>query len=533
MPSFINLLAAALPLTAVLAQAGPLARDSKATVTTTSTTSGAATSSSSSQTTFSTTSVDQEAFVNKGLVGFGRISGDAYDSWGESLGGLGSAISVESFNKVGNNHDSYSGLIRLQPDRGHNQGGAATSDYRARSQLFSFSFAPLAANASATGNAANLKLKYESSTLYRIGANFTTGLNPDGVRKRNGKEPLPIATYDNHVTFDTEGLVDLGDILIASDEYGPYIYAIEKSSGSVIGVLTPPDAIIPMINGSPNFTANSDPDTGRVANQGFEGLTVSTSKGVIYALLQSGTVQDGGSSDTDGPYTRLLGWSYAGQSLAQIAANGFEPKLVEEYVVKLPTSSKGKPRGASELKVVGDGIFAVLARDGKGFGNDPPTDTSSYKEVGLLSTAGATNIAGTKYDSPSNPVSPGGTLAAGITAAQVQDWLSLIDKAQLAKFGIHNDGKLDQNLIAAKLESLALASVGDAAYPDDYFLFVVSDNDFITLNGRQAGQTNVASGAYVIQDYQDPYAVQYGLTQDTQAYVYRVTLPGYKEQTPN
>ncbi|PWN23939.1 hypothetical protein BCV69DRAFT_279842 [Microstroma glucosiphilum] len=524
-------LLAALPLAAVLAQGGVLPRASKAT--TTSTASGAATSSSSGQTTFSTTSVGQEAFVNKGLVGFGRISGDAYDSYGESLGGLGSAISVESFRKAGKNQNTYSGTIRMQPDRGHNQGGAATSDYRARSQVFSFTFSPLADNAAATGNAANLQFKYESSTLYRLSSNYTTGLNPDAVRTRSGKEPLPLATYDYHTSFDTEGLVDIGDILISSDEYGPYIYAIEKSSGTVVGVLTPPDAIIPMINGSPNFTANSDPTTGRVANQGFEGLSVSTSKGVLYALLQSGTVQDGGSSDTSSPYTRLLGYSYAGQSLAQIAANGFEPKLVEEYVVKLPTSNKGKARGASELHVVGDGIFAVLARDGKGLGNDPPTDASSYKEVGLLTTAGATNIAGTKYDSPENPVAPGGQLVDGITAATVQDWLSLIDTAQLAKFGIHNGGTLDQNLIASKLESLALASVGDSAYPDDYFLFVVSDNDFITLNGKQAGQAQGGSGPYVLQDYQDPYAVEYKLTQDTQAYVYRVTLPGYKEQTPN
>lgn len=530
MPSFINLLAA-LPFAAVVAQAGVLPRDSKATGTTTA--SSVASSSSSSQTAFSTTSVGTGSFVNKGLVGFGRISGDTYDSYGESLGGLGSAISVESFRKAGAKQNSYSGTIRMQPDRGHNQGGGATSDYRARSQVFSFTFSPLADSAAATGNAANLQFKYESSTLYRLQSNYTTGLNPDGVRKRSGKNPLPIATYNYHTTFDTEGLVDLGDILITSDEYGPYIYAIEKNSGSVLGVLTPPDAIIPMINGSPNFTATSDPDTGRVANQGLEGLSVSTSKGILYALLQSGTVQDGGSSDTSSPYSRLLGYSYAGQSLDQVAANGFQPKLVEEYVVKLPTSSKGKARGASELHVVGDGIFAVLARDGKGFGDDSPSQASSYKEVGLLSTAGATNIAGTKYDSPSNPVAPGGKLVDGITAAQVQDWISLIDTAQLAKFGIHNGGAVDSSLIASKLESLALASVGDAQYPDDYFLFVVSDNDFVTLNGKQAGQAQGGSGAYVLQDYQDPYAVQYGLTQDTQAYVYRVTLPGYKEKTPN
>lgn len=68
----------------------------------------------------------------------GRFSASDVDSFGETLGGLGSSIGLESFQK--NRDGTYSGNIRLNPDRGHNTQG--TTDYRARSQEFTFSFNP-------------------------------------------------------------------------------------------------------------------------------------------------------------------------------------------------------------------------------------------------------------------------------------------------------------------------------------------------------------------------------------------------------
>ncbi len=77
---------------------------------------------------------DGRTFVNQGLVGFGRLPSDARDSFNETLGGLGSAIAFESFKPDGNGGGS--GVLVMQPDRGHNQGGAATADYRARYHRF-------------------------------------------------------------------------------------------------------------------------------------------------------------------------------------------------------------------------------------------------------------------------------------------------------------------------------------------------------------------------------------------------------------
>jgi hypothetical protein len=161
-----------------------------------------------------------------------------------------------------------------------------------------------------------------------------------------------------------------------------------------------------------------------------------------------------------------------------------------EWVVPLPQSGKGKTYGVSEAHYLSNSTFLLLSRDGDGKGGD---DTESkYKQVyvtccfvvlqlsyllrvlisDLIDISKATNIAGTKYDDPANPVSPAGKLVSGITAATYASFVDMIDDDELERFGLHNDGDDDEKLINSKWEGLALAPVGDAANPDDYFLFV-------------------------------------------------------------
>jgi hypothetical protein len=53
-----------------------------------------------------------------GLVGYGLIPGNAVDKYGDTLGGIGSAIAIDqdSWRKTG--RDSYSGIVYCLPDRG-------------------------------------------------------------------------------------------------------------------------------------------------------------------------------------------------------------------------------------------------------------------------------------------------------------------------------------------------------------------------------------------------------------------------------
>jgi hypothetical protein len=75
---------------------------------------------------------------------------------------------------------------------------------------------------------------------------------------------------------------------------------------------------------------------------------------------------------------------------------------------------------------------------------------------------------------------------------------------------LHNGEPNDRNNLSEKWEGMALVPALDPANPNDYFLFVTNDNDFITQNGYQAGR---------------PYKYASGLEVDTMILVYRITLP--------
>lgn len=185
--------------------------------------------------------------------------------------------------------------------------------------------------------------------------------------------------------------------------------------------------------------------------------------------------------------------------------NRFAPSLIGEWVIELPVSNSGQARGQSEMYYLSPTRFLVLARDGNGNGNgDPPTPsksdlTSKIKNIGYIDIADATNIANTKYDQPSNPVAPAGVLSADVTSAPWQPFLSLIEDDQLAKAGLQN-GRPQLTDIVGKYESIAIASVLDPTAPNDYFVFTLADNDYITKNGIIDGVP-----------YSDPYAVGTGI----------------------
>jgi len=68
-----------------------------------------------------------------------------------------------------------------------------------------------------------------------------------------------------------------------------------------------------------------------------------------------------------------------------------------------------------------------------------------------------------------------------ITPTAYQTFVQYINSTQIARFGLHNGGDLDQQLIAAKWEALALAPAYGRNAKDDYFLFTLVRNLPITL----------------------------------------------------
>jgi hypothetical protein len=248
----------------------------------------------------------------------------------------------------------------------------------------------------------------------------------------------------------------------------------------------------------------ADPEMGRQNNQGFEGMSMLPDGKTLAVILQSANRQDGGDNAATRQNTRIL--FYDVSDLAQ-------PKLVRENVVPLPsfTDATGKPKVAaqSELLALGSNMFLLLCRDtGNGYGLEGTT--SLYRKIDLLDTSAATNIAGTKYDEAGGAVAPKGKLEAGIVPAALHDFIDINDNAQLGKFGLHNGAPNDRNNLGEKWEAMGLVPVMDPATPQDYFLFVANDNDFITQDGFQVGA---------------PYKDAGGADVDTTFLVYRVTLP--------
>lgn len=102
----------------------------------------------------------------------------------------------------------------------------------------------------------------------------------------------------------------------------------------------------------------------------------------------------------------------------------------------------------------------------------------SLRSADLIDISCATNIAGTKFDSPSNPAAPGGVLDSSITPTEYQAFVQYINSTQLARFGVHNGGVADETLIASKWESLALVPAFDDDAEDDYFLITLVRHTF-------------------------------------------------------
>jgi hypothetical protein len=302
--------------------------------------------------------------------------------------------------------------------------------------------------------------------------------------------------------------------MLISDEYGPNVYHFTKD-GKLVSATQPPAALVPMRNGKPDFSSNNpgpgapapvpkDPDSGRQNNQGLEGMAMTPDGKTLITLLQSATRQDGGDSGATRQNTRAMVYD---------AADVDHLKLLHEYVVQLPvfTDAKGKTLVAaeSEILALSPTAFLMLARDsGNGYGQKG--DTSLYRSIDLVDVSAATDIAGSAYDAD-KPVAPKGVLDPSVKPATRTPFIDLNNNTDLARFGLHNGAPNDRNNLSEKWEAMSLASTLDPQQPDDYFLFVANDNDFLTQDGFQVGAAYKGEG---------------GADVDTMFQVFHVTIPG-------
>ncbi|MER9106093.1 esterase-like activity of phytase family protein [Mesorhizobium sp. M0243] len=454
--------------------------------------------------------------VNKGLVGVGRIPAAQRDKFGETFGsGSGMAIDTSGWT---HGADGYKGSLWLLPDRGYNVVG--TTDYRPRLNTIGIEFMPTALGAAPAAGQEQTGVKATLADTMLLtddkGAD-ATGLDPlNGVRAASGDMPILPQADNGKLALDNEAIVRLPDgSMFISDEYGPNIYRF-SADGHLLSATQPPAALVPMRHGTPNFASDNpgpgaaepdpkDPETGRQNNQGLEGMAMTPDGKFLIAVLQSAPRQDGGDSPATRQNTRAL--VYDASDLGHL-------KLAHEYVVPLPVfkDAKGKTKVAaqSEIVALSDQTFLMLARD-SGNGQGLKGDTSLVRQIFVVDVSVATDIAGGAFDAADKPVAPKGVVDPSVTPAKLTPFIDINDSAELGRFGLHNGAPNDQDNLSEKWEAMSVVSVLDPKLPDDYFLFVANDNDFLAQDGFQVGA---------------PYKAEDGANVDTMFLVYQVTLPG-------
>ncbi len=482
--------------------------------------------------------VNGTQFVNLGLQGVGRIPANAVDpSTGESLGSI-SDLQVSGFTK--NLDGTFSGTFNTLPDRGYNN-GAIFSNYAARINAFSFTFTPYTSSTPTTAQN-QVAMTFTGSTRFTYDHDgnsgtapvFTTGLLANGSTSLFGTS-VPIAsgdstqsdgTVNNRLTLDSEGLAldnrsgKSGSGWIG-DEYAGCIYHFNAAK-QLDGQLQIPAALVPHSpTGTINFQADP-PTNGRRINQGMEGIAQSPDGTKLFGLLQSATIQDSGSGNQGRSNTRLI--------VYDVGTNDTPSDPVAQYLIQLPRvddtgsttngSTVNRNAAQSSILALNDHQLLILSRDGNGRG---AAGSPVFKSILLADLSNATNIDG-PYDAEGNAVAPGGVLNPTVTPISWTEALNLLGKldlniAEVAKFGLNlNTAPGDINTLCEKWEALSLVSCGDVANPNDYFLFVGNDNDFLSATGKYLD----ASGT--LQSYNS------GLENDTVVLAYRVRI--LQPQTP-
>ncbi|KAG9229311.1 esterase-like activity of phytase-domain-containing protein, partial [Amylocarpus encephaloides] len=422
---------------------------------------------------------------------------------------------------------SYSGVLYTLPDRGWNTNG--TLNYQARIHQFDISFKPSPNATVASPSGQNLFFTYKDSILLYApdGTTPTTGLNADitGYLSYPGFPDLPAATFTGdgwggpgpggkRITIDCEALAIAPDGgFWVSDEYGPYAYRFDRQ-GKMLTAIRPNDAIVPMRNNMESFSAESpDNPTGRNNNKGFEGMAISGDGKTLYILLQSAANQEGGLKNPTRRYARMVKYDITVPS---------KPRYAREFVVALPIvpDSGNRVTGQSELFNIQGGSFFILSRD-SGAGQGAESTTSLYRQIDIVNIDLATDIKSSTYDCATCSIaSTKGVLKHGITPAEYCPFIDLNLNSQLNRFGLHNGGAQDATLLNEKWESLGIVPVdGLIGDDDEWFVFSVSDNDFITQNGfMNSGELTYKDGS--------------GFNIDTQALVFKIKLPEHSRPFP-
>jgi hypothetical protein len=397
------------------------------------------------------------------------------------------------------------------PDRGPNatsySGGAAidnTTSYIARFETLNLGLNATPSSVPAGSVPYTMTSTLQSTTLLwsstPLTYGSTTGL-PSAVPSVNsagryyftgrsdGFAP-GLSTSPNNARLDPESIRVSrdGQSVFVSDEYGPYVYQFNRSTGERVRSFALPTSLAVSNQNAVGATEISGNTAGRVANKGMEGLAISPDGTKLYGIMQSPLIQDGGDT-TAGKTNRIVEIDIATGKTREFAVSN---------------QINGKGYNNSELVAINDHTLAFLPRDGKGLGDGSSAVVKQIWSIDLTNATVANDITGLVAD-------PSTGLFAG---KQLLDKYKMIDLVAMLKAAGFKDTE-----IPAKLEGLAFGE----DFNGYHTLYVGNDNDFvpgtagtnrqylIRFNDADLAAVNAGIGTLEIQAVPEPSTWALGL----------------------
>lgn len=411
------------------------------------------------------------AFASFDLIASGDLTGSSAGSFADLsgltgtlengvaanlLGGLGSGIAWAGGNT----------FIAL-PDRGpnavtYNSAVDDTTSYIPRLQTVTMNLTASAGGAlpyTLTPSLSATTLLYSTTALsYGSGAGLGVG---NGALAQNTADKFYFSGRSdnfnaslnslnpNNARLDPEGIrvSNDGKSVFVSDEYGPYVYQFDRATGARINAYAlPSDLAVSTLspNGATEISANT---SGRVANKGMEGLSITPDGKTLVGIMQAPLKQD-----TNGSL--------------RIVTIDVASGATHEYAYKLTTGT-----GVSEIVAINDHEFLVDERDGKGLGDN---STAKVKQLFKIDISGAQDVTGLSGDLSAKAVTK--------SAAPILDLV-----AKLTAAGVNAKD------IPAKIEGLSFGQDIVVGGQTRHTLYIANDNDFVstvTDSNHPAGIAN-------------------------------------------
>jgi len=392
------------------------------------------------------------------LIGWGNVPGDASDRSGltgtqicqrddttvcidqAQLGGFGSGITYTGFGDI----------FLAVPDRGPFD-GRTNVPYLDRVQVL------------------NLTIDRKATAFPNI---KTTVLDTRLLKDEKNRNLVGDAyAFDpvkpgNTRRFDPEAIAVgiLGTFFVA-DEYGPYVFEFDRFGHVLRRIRVPQKFLLDPKTGHPSGDVDDDGNslelypafntTGRQANRGMEGLTITPDGRTLVGIMQNALLQDNGIDPTT------------------IGRVGFNNRILtvdlltgttHEYVYVMDAVNQG--RGVNELLAINSHEFLVLERDNRTMRPTPPNSAQSpnLKRIYKIDLAkpGLTDVS----DIASLPQ---GALDPSIVPVTKTLFLDLLDPAYKV-----SPTQTVKDVIPEKIEGMAW---GPDLKDGRHVLYVLSDND--------------------------------------------------------